>query len=145
MGPHEIPDASTRRNRTSASRRRHTPFGVPEPAFVPFLYQRDGTAFAALSLDPPAFFRQTSEVAVPLTIAVSVAPERDPVSVRDAGLQAEARAALRSSRYRALWELQCQVREGVVIVSGVVASFYLKQMAQTVLLRSRALTASRTC
>jgi len=52
---------------------------------------------------------------------------------QDSGLQAAAVASLRSSPYRPLWHLHCKVREGVVVVSGVVPSFYLKQMAQTVL------------
>lgn len=40
---------------------------------------------------------------------------------------------LQSSGYAALRRLQCEVTEGVVIVQGVVASYFLKQMAQTLI------------
>lgn len=43
--------------------------------------------------------------------------------------------ALQSSRYRPLWNLRCEVREGVVFLLGMVPSFFLKQAAQEILLR----------
>ena len=43
--------------------------------------------------------------------------------------------ALESSRYRPLWKLRCEVREGVVFLLGMVPSFFLKQAAQELLLR----------
>ena len=41
-------------------------------------------------------------------------------------------AALRSSGYRLLWDLECEVREDLVTLTGVLPSFYLKQVAQTI-------------
>jgi hypothetical protein len=40
---------------------------------------------------------------------------------------------LQSSGYAALRRLRCEVTEGVVIVHGVVASYFLKQIAQTLM------------
>lgn len=42
---------------------------------------------------------------------------------------------LQSSGYAALRKLQCDVTDGVVTVYGIVSSYYLKQMAQTLLQR----------
>jgi hypothetical protein len=53
----------------------------------------------------------------------------------DDGLLAAVLAALRRSGYRALWHLHCEVRGGVVAVSGVVPSYHLKQVTQTAILR----------
>jgi hypothetical protein len=53
----------------------------------------------------------------------------------DARLGAAAAALLRASGHRPLQSLCCEVRDGVVILSGVLPTFYLKQLAQTVLLR----------
>lgn len=44
-------------------------------------------------------------------------------------------AALRSTGYRLLANLQCEVQDGIVKLSGSVPSFFLKQMAQSVVLR----------
>ena len=59
---------------------------------------------------------------------------RDPGLDRDNSIWDAAIAALRSSGYRVLWGISCEVREGVVFLTGEVPSFYLKQMAQTVIL-----------
>jgi hypothetical protein len=53
--------------------------------------------------------------------------------IRDEALCAAACAALRYSGYRALERLACEVEGGVLTLSGVVASFYLKQVAQAAL------------
>jgi hypothetical protein len=45
------------------------------------------------------------------------------------------RDLLRSSGYRLLRTLRCQVREGVVTIWGTVPSFFLKQMAQEAVLK----------
>jgi hypothetical protein len=50
-------------------------------------------------------------------------------------LHATALNLLQSSGYAALRRLRCEIRETDVIVTGVVPSFYLKQMAQTLILR----------
>ena len=44
-------------------------------------------------------------------------------------------AGLRHSGYRSLTNLQCEVYGGQVIISGVVPSYFLKQVAQTIILR----------
>ena len=41
-------------------------------------------------------------------------------------------AALRSSGYRLLGNLECQVCGDLVILAGILPSFYLKQVAQTI-------------
>ena len=66
--------------------------------------------------------------------SVSV-PSHGPGAERDQLLKGLVIEVLRSSSYRPLRELVCQVRDGVVILSGVVSSFFLKQMAQAVVLR----------
>ena len=43
--------------------------------------------------------------------------------------------ALQASHYRPLWDLRCEVREGVVFLLGFVPSFFLKQVAQELLLQ----------
>ncbi len=53
---------------------------------------------------------------------------------RDRRLRELAIEVLRSSGYLALRGLRCQVRDGIIFITGVVPSFYLKQVAQTVLL-----------
>ncbi len=53
----------------------------------------------------------------------------------DDGLRMAAVKLLQSSGFPALRRLRCEVTESVVIVEGVVSSYYLKQMAQTVLQR----------
>jgi hypothetical protein len=42
---------------------------------------------------------------------------------------------LRRSGYRALSEVQCEVNGAMVALSGVVPSFFLKQIAQAIILR----------
>ena len=46
-----------------------------------------------------------------------------------------ARWALDNSPYPTMSRLDCQVIGGVIVLSGVVPTFYLKQLAQEVLLR----------
>ena len=50
---------------------------------------------------------------------------------KDESLRAAATARLRASGYRLLGNLRCEVRGGVISVSGEVPTFYLKQVAQT--------------
>ncbi len=53
----------------------------------------------------------------------------------DDGLRTTALKLLQSSGFAALRRLRCEVTEAVVIVHGIVPSYYLKQMAQTAILR----------
>jgi hypothetical protein len=53
----------------------------------------------------------------------------------DDGLCTAALKLLESSGFGALRSLRCEVTEAVVIVNGVVRSYYLKQMSQTAILR----------
>jgi hypothetical protein len=69
-----------------------------------------------------------------MTLANSRVTPESPAEADDR-LCAAAAARLRASGHRPLWSLRCEVRGGVVVLSGVLPSFYLKQMAQTVLLR----------
>jgi hypothetical protein len=60
-----------------------------------------------------------------------------PASVRGADdhLQDAIIQGLRCSGYRALSDVQCDVMGDVVALSGIVPSFFLKQIAQTIILR----------
>jgi hypothetical protein len=42
---------------------------------------------------------------------------------------------LRNSGYSSLLKISCEVFDGEVVVGGIVPSFYLKQMAQTIIMR----------
>jgi hypothetical protein len=53
----------------------------------------------------------------------------------DEHLRESALRFLRASGYRSLWALQCEVLDGIVTLSGMVSSFYLKQMAQALVLK----------
>jgi hypothetical protein len=77
---------------------------------------------------------QRDEWTGPSTTAACAVPPPKVGREEDPDLQEEAQAALRSSHYRPLWHLHCQVQAGVAVLSGIVSSYYLKQMAQTVLL-----------
>jgi hypothetical protein len=52
----------------------------------------------------------------------------------DRQVHAAAAAALATSKYAPLRQLDCQVSEGVVKISGTVPSFYLKALAQAAVL-----------
>jgi hypothetical protein len=67
----------------------------------------------------------------------SATVQRSPDScwLGDDGLRMAALKLLKSSGFPALRRLRCEVTESVVIVHGVVSSYYLKQMAQAVLQR----------
>jgi len=41
----------------------------------------------------------------------------------------------RQSGYRSLSNIECEVSGGMVVIFGVVSSFFLKQIAQTIILR----------
>lgn len=60
---------------------------------------------------------------------------RDFCRLGDDALRIAALNLLQSSGYAALRRLRCEVTGAVVIVQGVVPSYYLKQLAQTVLQR----------
>ncbi len=47
----------------------------------------------------------------------------------------EVQRALAASRYFALRAIRCQYHEGVVTLRGRAPTFYLKQLAQTIVLR----------
>jgi sRNA-binding carbon storage regulator CsrA len=66
----------------------------------------------------------------PMTPAAP-APEKE----RDASIRTAALEAIRSTHYRPLWNLSCEVSEGVISLLGTVPSFYLKQLAQELVLK----------
>ena len=53
----------------------------------------------------------------------------------DKALRIAALMLFQSSGYTPLRRLRCEVKDAVVIVHGVLPSYYLKQMAQTILQR----------
>ena len=59
----------------------------------------------------------------------------DEERVQDRHIRMAVLTALQSSHHRPLWNLRCEVREGVVFLLGIVPSFFLKQVSQEVLLR----------
>jgi hypothetical protein len=62
--------------------------------------------------------------------------DQDQQPPRTASLRATVVTVLRSSGYRPLWNLRCDVNEdGVVTLTGTLPSYHLKQIAQTGILR----------
>ena len=64
------------------------------------------------------------------TTAAANAMQRD----RDRAFETQARAELRKSSYYSVRQVSCDVCQRVVMLSGRVPSFYMKQMAQTIVL-----------
>src|SRR5258708_4798008 len=64
-----------------------------------------------------------------------VSSDNNSASRPDEHLSRIAVKALRSSPYQALRKLECEVNDGMLILSGVVASYFLKQMAQEAMMR----------
>lgn len=60
-----------------------------------------------------------------------------PVKEHDQSIQERTLGLLRSSGYGSLARLDCQVADGVIVLAGQVPTFFLKQMAQTVVMRIR--------
>jgi hypothetical protein len=54
---------------------------------------------------------------------------------RDQQMRYAAEAALQASGYPAIAELECRTIDGAIVLSGTVSSYYLKQIAQAVVLR----------
>jgi osmotically-inducible protein OsmY len=53
----------------------------------------------------------------------------------DRSLRETVHKVLRETGYAPLWRIQCDVSDGVVELTGSVPSFYVKQLAQTAVLR----------
>jgi osmotically-inducible protein OsmY len=66
-------------------------------------------------------------------LATQRCSDHDPLG--DDALRVAALKLLHSNGYTALRRLRCEVTEGVVVVHGVVPSYYLKQMVQTIVRR----------
>jgi hypothetical protein len=58
-----------------------------------------------------------------------------PAAPQDARIRTLARWALDNSPYQAMSHLDCQVADGAIVLSGVAPSFFLKQLAQELVLR----------
>ena len=56
-------------------------------------------------------------------------------SVKDARLRAAAESRLSSSHYHPIRDVRCDVVRGVIILTGVVACYYIKQLAQEAVMR----------
>jgi hypothetical protein len=69
------------------------------------------------------------------TATQSVPDRSETAADRDTDLQRLVLGTLRASDYPPVRELTCEVLDGVVILSGRVPSYYLKQMAQALILR----------
>lgn len=68
-----------------------------------------------------------------MTTIVIDCPVRSGIELHEG--HAAAQAALRASSYAALRRVCCCVRDGRIVLCGTVPSYYLKQMAQCLLLR----------
>lgn len=73
---------------------------------------------------------------------------QEPINERKTGerrndilLCATARRLLKASGYQSLSLLECNVADGVMTVSGAVSSYFLKQMAQEIVLKVSGLQA----
>lgn len=53
----------------------------------------------------------------------------------DAAIRHAAQRALQSTGYRDVAKLVCHVKDGVIVLSGRVSSYYLKQVAQEAVLK----------
>ena len=65
--------------------------------------------------------------------ALALATRSEPIS--EFALQSQVRAALQTAGYRPLAGLDCRLTNGSIVLTGRVPSYYLKQVAQTVVLR----------
>jgi hypothetical protein len=70
-----------------------------------------------------------------MIVIASQPSECELVSTRDRQIYIAAKSALSESKYAPLRQLNCRVFEGIVEISGTVASFYLKQLAQAAVLQ----------
>jgi osmotically-inducible protein OsmY len=59
-------------------------------------------------------------------------------AAKSRALEAEARAALNQSAYPAVRQVKCICRDGEVVLTGRVPSYYLKQIAQSEIRRRMA-------
>ncbi|MGO9110321.1 MAG: BON domain-containing protein [Thermoguttaceae bacterium] len=57
------------------------------------------------------------------------------LSKEKAAVEAEARSRLRTSGYHQLKRISCEFHEGVLTLRGLVPTFHLKQVAQTLIRR----------
>jgi hypothetical protein len=70
-----------------------------------------------------------------LAISRSDISQRFGSRLEDDALRRAALERLQSSHYSALRQLGCEVTEAVIVLTGIVPTYYLKQMAQTIILR----------
>jgi osmotically-inducible protein OsmY len=54
-------------------------------------------------------------------------------------------ARLRRSGYPSLWGIQCELRDDVVVLSGVVPTYHLKQLAQALALHTAGVLEVENC
>jgi hypothetical protein len=91
---------------------------------------RGGTHFAVL---PRKVITTPQVVAMQLTPTVAFVDPAETAS--ESAVRAQVRAALRAAGYPALADLDCRLVNGSIVLSGTVPTYYLKQVAQTVVLR----------
>jgi len=68
-------------------------------------------------------------------LASSALARRDPATVPAMGETAPAESSLRNSAYLALRRVRCEVHQGTAVLHGRLPTFFLKQMAQTIVAR----------
>jgi len=79
--------------------------------------------------------KRSAKVTETLSCADAAQEPRDPGLAAAEGVGNAAARLLEVSGYAALRQLQCEIIESTVIVRGFLPSYYLKQMAQTILQR----------
>ena len=86
------------------------------------------TWLSRILADQPPTTCPTLLASQPCAIATSI-------DLQDRHLLVQAHFALRNSGYRPLSLIECESIDGVIVLSGVVGSFYFKQVAQEAVLR----------
>jgi hypothetical protein len=74
---------------------------------------------------------------MPAVLSPSSCGSRLPSHEQDGAIHQEAIGLLQTSGYAHLARLNCRVADGVIVLMGQVPTFFLKQMAQTIVMRNR--------
>ena len=70
----------------------------------------------------------------PVNVTPQPQPQSSPQDLRKRQIEAVARKQLRQSSYPAVRDVDCQYQEPVLTLRGRIPSYYLKQIAQTIVL-----------
>jgi len=71
-----------------------------------------------------------------MTLLSMPAPVQQPAAPRDLVLTRQLHKLLANSGYRGLARIECRIQAGVVELTGQVPSYYLKQLAQSLVMQA---------